>query len=204
MDIAELRTKLTESLGNIVTLTKAKPAPALPASAPAAKPAEKGCACAKDGDNAACKCADVHKDEDTTEDASITVTIAKAIDDKQIVIGVVLQPEVVDAQGDIMSAAVIEKAAHKFLANYNKATKLGLQHKVFKGGMFELVESYLAPMEMAIGTLVVKAGSWIMAVKVLDADIWKAVKDGKIKGFSIGGKAKVQRLKQSPDAKGEQ
>jgi hypothetical protein len=35
-----------------------------------------------------------------------------------------------------------------------------------------------------------------MTVKVLDADIWKKVKDGKIGGFSIGGRAKVVKLEE--------
>lgn len=201
MDIGDLKNQLDSRLSAIVSILH--PAPVAKAK-PAAEE-KKGCACAKDGQSGGtCKCAEVHKTDDESEDTNITVTIAKAIDDKQIVIGVVLQPEVVDAQGDIMSAAVIEKAAHTFLANYNKATRLGLQHKVFKGGMFDLVESYLAPMDMSIGSMVVKSGSWIMAVKVLDADIWKAVKDGKIKGFSIGGKAKVQRLKTDQGEKGAQ
>ena len=39
-----------------------------------------------------------------------------------------------------------------------------------------------------------KAGSWIMSVKVHDATIWKGVKEGKITGFSIGGMSKVQKL----------
>lgn len=124
------------------------------------------------------------------------VEIAKSSDEEQTVSGVVLQPEVVDAQGDIYSAEVIKQAAYKFLANYRAASKLGKQHKDFKNWekRMALVESYLAPMEFVLGTKIVKAGSWIMTVKVLDAKIWKAVKEGNITGFSIGGVAKVQTL----------
>lgn len=124
-----------------------------------------------------------------------TVTIAKANAERQTVTGVVLQPEITDGHGDIMSADVIADAAHKFLANFNKKTKLGLQHKEFKKGRFELVESFLAPLDMVIGSTSVKAGSWIMTVKVLDSKIWQSIKDGKLTGFSIGGVAKVQQLK---------
>lgn len=157
-----------------------------PAKAPG-KIKPKGCGCAKSEDEE-CKC-------DTTE-KSITVEIAKASDEEQTVTGVVLQPETTDAQGDIYSADVIKEAAYNFLANYNESTKLGRQHKDFKNwqGRFALVESYLAPMEFAIKNRLIKAGSWIITVKVLDSKVWKAIKDGNITGFSIGGKAKVKQL----------
>lgn len=126
------------------------------------------------------------------EQAKFFVPILKA--EQQIVTGVVLQPETVDGQGDIYSADVIAEAAHNFLAKYNKQTKLGLQHKSFTQGRFSLVESWLAPMDLVINGTTVKAGAWVMSVKVLDAKIWQQVKDGRITGFSIGGKAKIQRL----------
>lgn len=157
-----------------------------------AVPAAK-CDCAKEASAEACKCDDVAK--------SFEVPILKSADDKQIVYGVVLQPETVDAQGDIYDANVIETAAHNFLAAYNSTTKLGFQHKEFKPGRFALVESYITTSDTAIGTRTVKAGSWIMAVKVLDKAVWKMIKDGEVKGFSIGGKAKVKKLK-APEVQG--
>jgi hypothetical protein len=125
---------------------------------------------------------------------SIYVPLIKANNEEQTVTGIVLQPEVVDAQGDIMDKAVIKKAAHTFVAKYNKATKLGLMHKYFGKQQFELLESWIAPHDVVINNMTVKEGSWIMTVKVTDAKVWKLVKEGKLKGFSIGGKAKVQKL----------
>lgn len=113
--------------------------------------------------------------------------------DEQVVTAVVLQPEVVDAHGDIISKDVIKKAAHNFLAKFNKATKLGLMHKNFAKN-FELLESYVAPGNIVINGITVKEGAWIMTVRVLSAAIWKQIKEGKIKGFSIGGKARVVKL----------
>ena len=129
--------------------------------------------------------------EETTK---VFVPILKADADLQIVTGVVLRPEVVDAHGDIIGADVIRKSAHKFLTEYNRRTKLKLQHETFKAGRFDLVESFITPMDMSIGTKVVKAGSWVISVKVNDKAIWQQVKDGKITGFSIGGRAKVRVL----------
>lgn len=158
---------------------------------------EEKCACGKSKTESA-KCTKGAGCELTKSQPALKayVEIAKASEEQQTVTGIVLQPEVTDAQGDIYDAGVIQKAAYDFLANYNKATKLGHQHNDFKNwaGRFALVESYLAPMDFALGTKTVKAGSWIMTVKVLDNTIWKMVKDGKITGFSIGGKATVQKL----------
>ena len=126
-------------------------------------------------------------------DVTMFVPIHKANAEEQTVTGVVLQPEVVDAQGDIMSAEVIRKAAHKFLADYNRVTKLGLQHKDFKK-QFELLESYIAPQELVIKSKTIRKDSWVMTVRVLESKIWQKVKDGKITGFSIGGKAKVRKI----------
>jgi len=176
---------ISEHVAAIVNLTKAKPAPAT-----------YKCGCGKSlryGEKCE-KCDAPDMSEDTSK-SSFFVPIAKANDEEQTVTGVVLQPEVTDGQGDIYDAAVIKEAAYNYLMNYNKQTELGLQHKEFVKGRFALVESYLAPLDIALGKSVVKAGSWIMTVKVLDSKIWKSVKDGKITGFSIGGKAKVQQLK---------
>lgn len=131
--------------------------------------------------------------EPENANSKIFVPITKASAEEQTVTGVVLQPEVTDAQGDIYSADVIRKAAHKFLSNFNKVTKLGLQHKLFNK-KFELVESYIAPQSIVLNGKTIKEGSWIMTVKVLDSKIWKKVKKGEITGFSIGGKAKVRKL----------
>jgi hypothetical protein len=133
---------------------------------------------------------EVEKDDETKH----FVPFAKA--DKHLVTGIVLQPEVTDAHRDIISAEVIEKAAHNFLAKFGKQTKVGLQHSSFKTNedRFSLVESWIAPMDMTIGSMVVKTGSWIMTWKVHDKKLWQSVKDGKITGFSIGGMARAKKL----------
>lgn len=142
---------------------------------------------------------DEKKEQEMDVQKSIYVPFIKA-SEEQTVTGVVLQPEVVDAQGDIMSADVIKKAAHAFLSRYNKtvkkASKLGLMHKYFDV-KFELLESWIAPHDVIINGASVKKGAWVITVRVKDAKVWKQVKDGVIKGFSIGGKAKVKQIKQA-------
>lgn len=134
------------------------------------------------------------KKVDDEKDVRLYADVLKANSEEQTVTGVVLQPETVDAQGDIYSAEVIRKAAESFLSRFNRVTKLGLQHKKFNK-KFELLQSYIAPADFALGGKTVKAGSWVMKVKVVDAAVWKLVKEGKVRGFSIGGKARVVQVK---------
>jgi hypothetical protein len=124
---------------------------------------------------------------------NFVANIVKANKKEQIVTGVVLQPETVDAHGDIIGKDVIKDAAHAFLSDYNQRTKLGLQHSDFTKN-FKLVESYLAPTNMVLNGRKIKEGSWIMSVKILDQSVWAKVEKGEVTGFSIGGVARVRRL----------
>jgi hypothetical protein len=142
---------------------------------------------------------EVKKSEAATEEGGSKPLVAEIIKaEERIVTGLVLKPEVVDGQGDIMSAKVIAKAAHDWLAAFNRKTKLGLQHSSFKKNetRFYPIESYVAPIEFVMGTSIVKAGTWVLSVFVADDKIWEAVKKGEITGFSIGGRASAEELKE--------
>jgi hypothetical protein len=116
--------------------------------------------------------------------------LSKAIGDveeERYVLGVVLEPLTEanpDAQGDIYDAATVKKAAHSYMEHFQN---VGLQHKEMVSDRVKLVESYIAPCQMNVAGTVVKAGSWVMAVRVDDDDLWGQVKSGAITGFSIGG-----------------
>ncbi len=126
---------------------------------------------------------------DTSPQAPVTknVTLLKSSNDEQrYVLGVVLEPETVDAQADIYSADEVRKSAHIFMAQFRNA---GLQHQTLVNDKVRIVESYLAPVDMELNGQVVKSGTWILGVIVDDDKIWADVKSGKITGFSIGGSA---------------
>lgn len=110
---------------------------------------------------------------------SPTVIIKSESEDKRIVYGIVMEPETVDAHGDIVGMDEIEKAAHNYMM---KSQTIGIQHSQVAKSIFP-IESYIAPSDMDG----IKKGSWVMAVKVNDEKIWKSIKDGEITGFSIGG-----------------
>lgn len=123
------------------------------------------------------------------------IPIRKTNGERRTVTGVVLEPDSVDAHGDIIPAEVILDAAEDFLANINVNTTLGLQHKEFDHPL-ELVQSWVVPdSDITINNVIVKRGSWVIVVRVLSDKIWQLIKDGKITGFSIGGTAKTQVLK---------
>ena len=113
--------------------------------------------------------------------------------EERIVTGIVLQPDIVDGHGEVVSEETIKKAAYRFLADYNSVTRLGLQHKHFNKDI-DLLESYIVKQSMLLGNKIVKKGSWIVTVKVNDDTIWSMIKSGQVTGFSIGGRAKARKL----------
>ncbi len=112
---------------------------------------------------------------------------ADAPTDERYVLGIVLEPETVDAQNDVYDAATIRAAAHGYMENF---ATLKLMHE---GGPIDeqvkILESYIAPVDFKVGDQLVKAGTWLMACKILDDKLWASAKAGGLTGFSIGGSA---------------
>jgi site-specific DNA-adenine methylase len=108
-------------------------------------------------------------------------------DDERFVLGVVLEPEVVDAQGDIYSPEEVRQAAHRFMEEFGG---LGLMHRFRVNDQVKVLESYLAPTDFAIGETRIRKGTWLLAVRILSDELWQQVKDGALTGFSIGGSAR--------------
>ena len=52
-----------------------------------------------------------------------------------------------------------------------------------------ILESFLAPVDFEIKGRKIKKGTWLLAVRVLNDAVWKAIKSGGFTGFSIGGSA---------------
>ena len=111
----------------------------------------------------------------------LPVKMLKRMDEKQIVTGIVLEPDVEDAHGDIFPADVIEDAAHTFMKN---SQLIGVMHTDPAGA--QVVESFLAPEELTMGGQVVRKGAWVMSIHVPDTGLWQAIKDGTFTGLSVG------------------
>ncbi len=106
--------------------------------------------------------------------------------DQHYVLGIVLEPDIIDSQDDTYSAAEIMQAEHKFMTDYRN---MGLMHKKNVNEDVRILESYLAPVDFKLGDIDVKKGTWLMGVRVENPTLWKQVKDGELTGFSIGGSA---------------
>lgn len=111
------------------------------------------------------------------------VPILKTEEEKQLVTGVVYEPDVEDSHGDKMTAEEIEKAAYTFMENYQHIDK---QHDEI-AGKGTVVENWIAKSDMTVGEQEVQAGTWLMTVRVDDVDTWEEIKKGEVTGFSMGG-----------------
>lgn len=111
--------------------------------------------------------------------------VAKADKEERFVYGIVLEPETIDAQNDIYSADEVRDTAHKFMAEFQN---IGIQHQEL-AKQVRILESFLAPADFTVGDRIIKAGTWLLAVRVLSDALWKEVKEGVFTGFSIGGTA---------------
>lgn len=107
--------------------------------------------------------------------------------DEHIVMGIVYEPDTVDAQGDQASEEEIRKAAYLFMENVQQ---FKVMHKG-KAVNIKVLESYIAPQQFTINKRTIKKGSWVLVTRINDKKLWKAIKDGKFTGYSMAGYAKV-------------
>lgn len=109
---------------------------------------------------------------------------------KQVVGGVVYEPDAVDTQGDWTDAEEIEKAMYRFMEKYADQTKrIKVMHKG-KVYHFPILECFQPEEDTKKGDQVIKAGSWWIMIKVKEPEIWDEIEAGKLTGFSMGGSAK--------------
>lgn len=111
-------------------------------------------------------------------------------DEERYVLGVVLEPTLElnkpDSQGDVYSAEDVRQAAYNFM---QKSQTIGIQHKSTAGDKIKILESWIQRDDTTIDGQKIYAGTWLMGVRIVDDDLWAAVKDGSFTGFSIGGVA---------------
>lgn len=104
----------------------------------------------------------------------------------------VLAPDEVDLHGDIYSADEVRKACHNFNQHCMKANLLHL----VETDTFDIVESYIAPVDMVLNDVIIKAGSWMSVLQVHSEEIWSDIKNGSLTGVSIGGRATTEYLEE--------
>lgn len=136
-----------------------------------------------------------------------TFVVAKADRMKQLVYGVVLEPNSLDSQDDFMLPDAVEKTAHGYLKKAIKGKNR--VHKLQHRGMVNVrgekpslcpVESFVAPVDFTYdGKEMIKKGSWVMVVHVEDPQLWQDFLDRKYNAFSVGGTGSRRKLAASPE-----
>lgn len=126
-------------------------------------------------------------DVPATESVDVSIISKSDDDDERIVVGVVYEPDEEDTQGDYATAEEIRTAAYSFMENGQT------YHVMHKGVAVNIgvLESYLAPVEFAVGEEIVKKGTWMLTSRIIDADMWADIKSGKLAGYSMGGTHEV-------------
>ena len=99
--------------------------------------------------------------------------------------GIVAEPDATDTQGDFQRAETIRRAAYWYMEHHQH---IGLQHKLLIDDSARILESYIARCDMTIEGVDIKKGTWLMAVRILNDEVWSGVKAGTITGFSFGGR----------------
>ena len=121
----------------------------------------------------------------------IKVPILKSTDPKlKQVLFVVMQPDVVDAHGDVTSEEEVRKACHSYNLTCNKVNLFHLAETE----SFVAVESYITPVDLQIGDRFVTKGSWLANLQVYDDDLWLAIETGEVNGISIGAMADAEKI----------
>ena len=123
--------------------------------------------------------------------APTTLFVTKAGSEERLVTGIVLEPETVDAQGDIYSADEVRWAMYTFMESFQN---VGRQHNELVNYGCAVVECWVQRDDTVMESHPIKAGTWMLTLRVMSDEIWADVKSGALSGFSIGGFAQKRAL----------
>ncbi len=105
--------------------------------------------------------------------------IKKTNEELQVVVSEVYAPNMLDSQGDFMTAEEICKMAYEFMINA-RTDQVDVNHDNNLYGCY-VVESFIARDDDSIFI----PGSWVVGIYVPDAALWNAIKNGELDGFSM-------------------
>ena len=113
--------------------------------------------------------------------------IIRKSEDMKLVTGVVMEPLENDTDYNWTTPEQIEEAAHFFLKNFRAIDAEHSREDIDAAP----VESWIAREDTVVDGTPVKAGSWLMTVKVEDDEEWEKVVSDKYTGFSIDAFARI-------------
>lgn len=97
---------------------------------------------------------------------------------------------VVDRQGDTITPEVMTKAVNQFMEDVRVGKAM---HEGGRIGTFIHSLPLTNEIAKALGIETQREG-WVVALKVHDDETWDRVKSGELKAFSIGGRAKSEKI----------
>lgn len=114
-----------------------------------------------------------------TMPTNVEVVVKSVNKEKQIVYGEVYTPYVIDTHNEMMLPEDVELMAHRFMSTL-KNDRIDIMHN---NQLIEAVavESYIARASDPL----YHEGAWVLAVKIVDKEIWQQIKDGEFNGYSI-------------------
>jgi len=118
-------------------------------------------------------------------------TITKIDKKKQMVGGIIYEPDEIDTQGDYANSKEIEKAQERFMQKYATDTKRIRINHMGKKLFFPIIECFIPEHDTIKGDKPLKKGAWWLMIKITNEGIWKDIEAGKLTGFSMGGTAKA-------------
>lgn len=132
-------------------------------------------------------------------------------EEQRIIIGVALRANYLiyrcDSHGEYyvnFTKDVINQLYEKFMID-SRFNNINLNHDSDTNDVY-LIQSFLKDTEKGInpvGFEEVENGSWFVAYKVLNEDVWKKVKSGEYKGFSVETFCELERKFEKQEEKPE-
>jgi hypothetical protein len=116
----------------------------------------------------------------------LNVKFSLVNEEKRIVYGVVYTPNMLDSLKGFTDKEEIEKLAYRFMS-LDLTKVIDTQHDNIPNGCYP-VESFIARDKDEN----FPEGSWVLAVKVTDEDIWNNILQGKFNGYSMEILTKVK------------
>lgn len=115
--------------------------------------------------------------------------IAKVDETRNVVVGVAMEPNVVDSQGDFERPETIRNLSEGYMERLATGeSQSGVMHATFPSqNTLAHVENRVLSESEEIGGREYPAGSWQIGVKVRDDTLRNLINAGALSGFSIGG-----------------
>lgn len=106
--------------------------------------------------------------------------IKKTDDEQRIAYAEVYAPNVLDTHGEYMSAEDVAELAHRFMQMPDLSKSIDTNHDNVPNGSYP-VESFIA----REGDPDFTPGAWVLGTKIVDDEVWNAVKTGELNGYSF-------------------